>query len=275
MAMNWWEALVLAVIQGTTEWLPVSSSGHLLLAEELLGLEGSVGYLLLLHAGTLLAVVLVYRERLLAMLRALLGMPRDAAATSWTAALRAHPDRLLAAWVLLGTIPIVVVGLILREVISAWHTGTATLWFDFLVTALLLMRASLVRGATRTVATMRAKDAWIIGAYQVLSLLPAVSRSGATLAGAVERRLSWKDAADYAFLLSIPALAGAMLLEWRSFGALAEAGWLASGIGFGASAVVGYATIRWLLSFLRHAKPWMFAVYCGGLGLGLLAVRLA
>lgn len=274
MALAWWEALVLAIIQGTTEWLPVSSSGHLLLVEELLGLEGSVGFLLLLHAGTLLAVVVAYRARLLAMLRSVAAWPRAARGQGWKAAMLADADRLLAVWVILGTIPVMLVGLLLRDRIEAWHEGSSTLWFDFLLTALLLARASMVKGATRPMASMRAWDAVVIGLYQVLALLPAVSRSGATLSGAVERRFSWRDAADYSFLLSIPALAGAMLLEWRTFGQLGEAGVAASVIGFTASAVVGYMTIRFLLAFLRRAKPWAFAAYCAALGLGLLAVRV-
>jgi undecaprenyl-diphosphatase len=273
MALTWWEALVLAIIQGVTEWLPVSSTGHLLLAQQLLGIEGSVGYLLLLHAGTLVAVIVAYRARLAAMLRALASWPRAAKATSWRASFD-HPERRLAVWVVLGTVPVIIVGLLLRDWIESVHEGSSTLWFDFLLTAALLARASLVRRTDRPIAGMRATDAVVIGLYQTLALLPAVSRSGSTLAGAVERRFAWPDAADYAFLLSIPALGGAMLLEWRTFGELADAGWTASVIGFVASAVVGYVTIRFLLAFLRRAKPWVFAAYCAALGFGLLAVRI-
>lgn len=273
MALAWWEAVVLAVIQGVTEWLPVSSSGHLVLANELLGLEGSVGYMLLLHAGTLAAVVWVYRARLAAMLRSLATLPRDARSVGWRAAWAGHDDRRLAWWVVLGTVPVVLVGLAFRSAIERSHEGLGNLWFDFLLTAVLLGRASLVRAAARPVRHMRTLDAIVIGCYQALALLPGVSRSGSTLAGAVERRFAWADAADYAFLLSIPALAGAMVLEWRSFGELGDAGLLASVLGFVVSAVVGYATIRFLLAFLRRSRPWPFAVYCAAVGLALAAIR--
>lgn len=273
MALTWWEAVVLAAIQGTTEWLPISSSGHLVLANEVLGLEGSVGYMLLLHAGTLAAVVWVYRARLWAMLRSVATLPRDARKTGWRVAWAAHDDRQLAWWVVLGTVPVVVVGLAFRSFIERSHEGMGTLWFDFLLTAALLLRASFVRGTTRPIRQMRATDAVVIGLYQAVALLPAVSRSGATLAGAVERRFAWADAADYAFLLSIPALAGAMVLEWRSFGELGDAGVLASVLGFTVSAVVGYASIRFLLAFLRRSRPWPFALYCAALGLVLAAFR--
>lgn len=275
MALSWWEAVVLAIIQGTTEWLPISSSGHLVLARELLGIEGSVGYLLLLHAGTLLAVVWVYRARLFRLARAVLAWPRAARATTWKQSFQADDDRRLAVWVVLGSVPVVVAGLAFRSFIEQSHEGFGTLWFDFLFTALLLARASLVRKADRPVATMRARDAVVIGLYQALALLPGVSRSGATLAGAVERRFAWNEAADFAFLLSIPALAGAMVLEWRSFGELAQAGMTATIVGFVVSAGVGYATIRFLLAFLRRARPWAFAVYCAALGLALAWVRFA
>lgn len=273
MALAWWEALVLAVIQGVTEWLPISSSGHLILANELLGIEGSVGYILLLHVGTLLAVVWCYRVRLAAMTRALASWPTAARSLGRKQAWLADADRRLAVWVAVGTIPIVIAGLALRKYVAGSHESSATLWFDFLLTSALLARASFRPGADRPVATLGAKDALIIGAYQALALLPAVSRSGATLAGAVERRFSWPEAADFAFLLSIPALAGAMVLEWRSFGELGDAGPAAIAIGLVASTVVGYATIRFLLAFLRRARPWMFAAYCGALGIGLAAVR--
>ena len=273
MALTWWEAVVLAIIQGVTEWLPISSSGHLILANELLGLDGSVGYLLLLHAGTLAAVVWVYRARLGAMLRSLATLPRDARTAGWKVAWASHDDRRLAWWVFLGTGPIVIAGFVFRSFIAASHEGLGTLWFDFLLTAVLLARASLVPNADRPVRQMRSLDALVIGCYQALALLPAVSRSGATLAGAVERRFAWAGAADYAFLLSIPALAGAMVLEWRSFGELGDAGWLASVLGFTVSAAVGYASIRFLLAFLRRSRPWPFAVYCAAVGLALAAVR--
>lgn len=273
MALALWEALVLAVIQGTTEWLPVSSSGHLVLAQELLGIEGSVGYLLLLHAGTLLAVVWTYRARLASMLRSVATLPNALRKAGWQTAIQADPDRSLALWVIVGTLPIVVVGLAFRAVIERSHEGLGTLWFDFLLTAALLSRASLVRGTNRPVRSMRGTDALVIGAYQALALLPGVSRSGSTLAGAVERRFAWGDAADYAFLLSIPALVGAMVLEWRTFGQLADAGLASSVLGFAVSAVVGYASIRFLLSFLRKSRPWLFAVYCAAVGFGLLAAR--
>jgi undecaprenyl-diphosphatase len=273
VALTWWEAVVLAVIQGTTEWLPISSSGHLVLANELLGIEGSVGYLLLLHAGTLAAVVWVYRARLWAMLRSVATMPGDARKVGWRIAWAAHDDRRLAGWVVLGTVPIVIAGVAFRSAIERSHEGLGTLWFDFLLTAVLLARASLVRGARRPIRDLRALDAVVIGCYQALALLPAVSRSGSTLAGAVERRFGWADAADYAFLLSIPALAGAMALEWRSFGELGDAGVLASVLGFVVSGLVGYATIRFLLAFLRRTRPWPFAVYCAAVGLALAAVR--
>lgn len=274
MALTWWEAIILAIIQGITEWLPISSSGHLILANELLGVEGSVGYILLLHGGTLAAVVWVYRARLAAMVWALATLPGDARSAGWHAAWASQDDRRLAWWVVLGTIPIVIAGFAFRSFVERSHEGMGTLWFDFLLTAVLLARASLVRGANRPSRELRALDAIVIGCYQAIALLPAVSRSGSTLAGAVERRFAWADAADYAFLLSIPALAGAMVLEWRSFGELGEAGLLASVLGFTVSAVVGYATLRFLLAFLRKSRPWPFAVYCAAVGLALLAVRL-
>lgn len=272
--MPWWEALLLAIVQGTTEWLPVSSSGHLVLAREWMGLEGSVGYILLLHAGTLAAVLWAYRRRLVRLLQGLASWPAAVRKEGWRASAASNPERLVAAWIVVGTLPIVVAGLLLRPFIVQSHESLGNLWLDFLITAALLTRASFVR-THRTTTAMGWRDAVIIGLYQALALLPGVSRSGATLAGAVERRFHWADAADYAFLLSIPALTGAMVLEWRSFGELADVGVTASLLGFVVSGLVGYATIRWLLRFLRSTRPWVFAIYCAGLGLVLAWMRFA
>lgn len=262
-----WHAFVLAVVQGITEWLPVSSTGHLLLAERLLGIDAPIGYLLLVHAGTLLAVIVAYRARLAAMVRALLT-PRNPSG---------HADRLLAGWVVLGTVPIVIVGLAFREPIKAMTDGGWPLWIDFTITAALLMGAQAVaRRLTdpRPITSMRAVDALVIGAFQAIALLPAVSRSGSTLAGAVFRRFNWANAADYAFLLSIPALAGALVLEYKEFDTVFDLGWGIWLVGLVTSAVVGYASIQFLLRMLRRTSPMVFAWYCLALALGLLAAEL-
>lgn len=256
-----WQAVVLAIVQGITEWLPISSTGHLILTERLLGIDAPLGYLLLVHAGTLLAVVAAYWRRLWAMLRALLN--RDAAG---------RDDRRLAGWVLLGTVPIVVVGLAFRGPIERMTEGNWPLWIDFTITAGLLLGAQAVAKRLtqpRPITSLTAVDALVIGGFQVLALLPAVSRSGSTLAGAVFRRFTWANAADYAFLLSIPALTGALVLEWRHFGSVIDLGWDIFALGLLVSAVVGYATIQFLLALLRRTSPNVFAWYCLGLAVVL------
>lgn len=249
---------VLGLIQGLTEFLPVSSSGHLVIAQRLLGLDPP-GVLLetVLHLGTLAAVILVFRKDLIHLAKSL--TPRGSLEG------RKEIGLLIA-----GTVPIVVAGFLLRGTVdrlfdSLWVVGGA-----LLVTGAALFAADrLARKAATRPEEMSFADAVLIGLAQVLSLLPGLSRSGITMAAGVSTGLSPRRAARFSFLLSIPALAGAGLLhlvdvlrEGIPAGVDPFALALACAISFG----IGWAAIRGFLALVSRGRLWIFAAYCLLLG---------
>lgn len=249
---------VLGLIQGLTEFLPVSSSGHLVLAQRVLGVDPP-GVLLetVLHLGTLAAVILVFRKDLLHLARSL--TPRG------TLEGRKEIGLLIA-----GTVPIVVFGFLLRGTVDRLFDSLGVVGGALLATGGALLAADWMarRTPVRTKETTFI-DAIAIGLAQVLSLLPGLSRSGITVAAGVSTGLSPRRAARFSFLLSIPALAGAGLLHLVEVlrdgipaGVDAAGLVLACVISFG----VGWAAIRAFLALVSRGRLWPFAAYCLVLG---------
>jgi undecaprenyl-diphosphatase len=265
-ALSVWEACLLGVVQGLTEFLPISSDGHLAVFQFFLTPMPSAEKLAVdvaLHLGTLAAVVAYFRRDLLGMAAAIVGRGGEAYARAW-------------AWLLvLGTIPAGLAGVLLKPHIEATLDSLAVIGASFLFTGTLLYLGSAVRGATRGAETLGARDALVVGCFQALALLPGVSRSGTTIAAALFRRTRADVAARFSFLLSIPAISGALVVEAPSIAGLAPAarGPLAAGILV--AALTGFAAIAVLLRMVRSQKLHYFAYYCWGLGTLVLAAALA
>ena len=253
--LTWWQAALLGLIQGLTEWIPVSSSGHLQLGRALLGLEASTWYDLLLHVGTLAVVVWVYRRRILGLTVAAFG--------------QASPERDFAWSLVLASVPIALAGYFGKDLVEAAFTDTAFVAAALLVTAYMLWTTKGLDGR----APLGASKAWTVGLWQALALLPGVSRSGATIAGGLHAGLDRQTAADFAFLLAIPALTGATLFKALDVGdeALAIDGPMALGILI--SLVTGYVTLQWLRGVVARRGVHAFAPYC--LVVGVAALVLA
>lgn len=271
MRLEWWEAVLLGFIQGTTEWLPISSSGHLALSRHALGLAPSTFYDLILHAGTLLVVLWVYRWRIVQILAALAATPADARQQGWKEALWGHPDRRLAWIVALGSVPIGVVGFLLEAQVEAAFASLRTVGLSLLATGVLLWSTRRL-DPERITDSMGARDGLWVGVWQAFALLPGISRSGSTIAAGLHIGLSRRAAADFAFLLAIPALTGAMLFKATD----AQAAWgdPMLWLGFAISTVVGYLTLTALIGFVTRRGLHPFAWYCWGVGGGALAASL-
>ncbi len=254
-----WSLLVLGIIQGVSEFLPISSDGHLVLAQTALALEGPhLAIDVALHLGTLGAVLLVFRRDLLDVLRRALGGERREL------------------WLLfLGSLPAAVVGLGLRSQIEPLFSSGKAAALGLYVTAVFLWcgesarrRRAAAGGAARA---LDAPGALLIGAAQALAILPGISRSGSSIATALLRGVDTVQAARFSFLLSIPAVAGAVLLEVPDLvrdGGFGPELALAVLVTFG----VGVLALRFLLVFLgRGAFRWC-SIYC--LVLGTVALFL-
>jgi undecaprenyl-diphosphatase len=268
-------AILLGIIQGLTEFLPVSSSGHLVLFQKIFGIsEPALLFDTMLHLGTLAAVFAVLWKDIWAILRKL--------------------NQPITIYLIIATVPTVIAALVFRKPLErAFETGHF-LGFAFLLTSALLIGAELLakRGAARTgiakdAAAMLWPDALIIGAMQAVAIIPGVSRSGATLSGALSRGLDRDFAARFSFLLSIPAILGAVVFQLKDLikGDTAEtAGSVTAPGGIGAAAmiagtlsaaIVGFFAVRLMLKIVREKSLWGFAIYTGVLGLLVLLDQFA
>ena len=256
--MELWKAAVLGIVQGLTEFLPVSSSGHLLLFERILGVDGGGLFLgVMLHAGTLLAVLGVYARRLWEMFR------------------RARRQLL---WLIGATLPAALVGVLLGDAIDRLFFGGEWLWAAFALTSLLLFLTDRKLRAGGAPRPLTAGRALAVGAAQALAVLPGLSRSGVTLAAGVFCGLSRADAADFSFLLSLPVIAGAFLLELLSAltarGAVVAISWQSLAVGTLCAAACGLLSVRLMLRCMKGARLWPFALYLAALSAALLLLRL-
>ncbi len=269
--MNWWEAVLLGLVQGITEWLPISSSGHLAITRQLLGLEPSTFYDLILHIGTLIVVLWVFRLRVSAIALALLTLPKDAGRMGWKQA-ASTPTRRLAWMVALASAPIAVGGFVFAARIEEAFASMRVVGVSLLFTGVILWSTRKLAGSLGESDITSRRALWI-GVWQMMAVLPGISRSGSTIAAGMHAGLDRRTAADFGFLLAIPALVGATL--FKALDADASA-WMERElwIGFAASAVVGYATLRWLLAFIKARGLHPFAWYCWGVGAVVLASAL-
>ncbi|MGB1586998.1 MAG: undecaprenyl-diphosphate phosphatase [Thermoplasmatota archaeon] len=250
MSLTYWEAILLGLIQGLTEWLPVSSSGHLQIGRAVLGLEADTWYDLLLHVGTLVVIVVVFWRRILQLVGAAFG-PRS-------------PEKRFAWGLVMGSVPIAVTGFLLADVVERAFEHLTAVGAALIFTAYFLHSTRDLDGSPN----LTPNRAWSIGLWQVLALLPGVSRSGATIAGGLHAGLDRETAADFGFLLAIPALVGATLFKATDAAGAAVTGPMI--VGILVSLATGYATLRWLRGFVGRRGVHAFAPYCLVLGLAVL-----
>ncbi len=264
------EALVLGLVQGLTEFLPISSSGHLVLGKRLLGVEtGGAMIEVFLHFGTLLAILLVFRVRIG---RIILSLFRGRMLLTPGKGVRfTDPNLRLLLLILLGSIPAGVLGFFLRREIGALFDSTlfASSALIFTGGVLFSTRFSVLRNRD-----LKVRDALIVGFAQAIALLPGVSRSGATIGSGLLLGVERERAVEYSFLLAIPAILTATVLE------LGETVWhqgqrgdsLPIVLGTFSAFVFGYLALRLLLRVVRRGRMSIFSYYCwvvGGLGLAL------
>lgn len=253
--MTWFEAIVLGVVQGLTEFLPISSSAHILVLSRLFGWgDPGAAFTAVTQIGTETAVIIYFRHDIARIIRV------------WSSSLihrerRSELDARMGWYVILGTIPIVVLGVAFQDQIE---TVARNLW----ITAAMLAIFGVVLGVADALGSrvkpldeLHAKDAALYGIAQAAALIPGVSRSGATISMGLARGYTREAATRYAFLLAIPAVLGSGLYEARKIGSDATVAWgptiVATLIAFG----IGYAVIAWLLRYLQTNSFRPFVLY--------------
>ena len=260
-------AIVLGVVQGLTEFLPISSSGHLIIARELFGwdFEDDLTFDVALHMGTLLAVLVYFRVEWRLMLRSLVGLlPGQEHEPEATNPYNARLFLLL----VIGTIPTALVGLTLDTWAEDELRNATVVGFTLIIGGLVLLLAERIGKRTKQIEHAKVSDGLIIGGAQALSLVPGVSRSGATITAALLDNFDRPDAARFSFLLAAPAIAGAGIFKLgdAAAGGVDSADLPAMLAGTITSAIVGWLAIRLLLQYVQTRTYLPFVVYRLALG---------
>lgn len=262
------QALVLGVLQGVTEFLPVSSSGHLALAQSLLPNWKGPRLLfdVVVHLGTLAAIALVLRGRMWALVRAALSF--------LPGRMCPHGNSVERGWLLLivlGSVPTAIIGLVLHDTVTTMHMNPAWVGAALLVTAILLVASERVGKRTRGPEALGIADALIIGVAQGFGVLPGISRSGSTVAVALWRDARGDVAVEFSILLSVPAVLGASLLEIQRSGLVTVGAEIVPLLaGFMAAFVIGAVSIKALQWVVTRRKLLPCAVYCALIGAGAI-----
>ena len=270
--MTWWESIILGLIQGLTEFLPVSSSGHLVLGQYVLGLQpGSDGVLfeVLVHFGTVMSIVYVYRARLSPLIMDnLKGLIKPAI---WLDSYRNDVNFRLGMHVLLTMIPIGIVYVFAGDWLEAAFTSPRLAAGMLLVTGALLLLTLLSNKGTKSVGPL---NSLLIGLAQAAAMIPGISRSGATICTAMYQKIDPEEAADFSFLMLLPVVIGATLLKLGEAGsAIDGAAWGIMIPGVLAAFLSGIVAIRMVLTFVKRGQFHLFAVYCFAIGiLGLIFI---
>ena len=259
------QALVLGAVQGLTEFVPISSSGHLVLVPESLGWSSpGLAFDVLLHVASLLALLVYFSGDLIDLVRGSLAGDSGA--------------RRLVGLLALGTVPAAVAGVVLADYFEESFEDAGAAAVQLVITAVILVaaeqaltwherRRAETGGRLRTMDDLRAPDAAVIGVAQAVSILPGISRSGSTIAAGLGLAVKREDSARFAFLLAIPALFGAALVKIPDLGASSLG--LGAGIaGFVASLLTSYGAIAILIRYLKTRSLYPFAGYCVFAGVG-------
>ncbi len=253
--MNFLQALLLGIIQGLTEFLPISSSGHLVLFQKILGVtEPAMTFDIVVHLGTLVAVFIAFWEDIWGLLK--------------------KPFQKLTYLLIVGTIPAVVIALAFNNVIENLFASGKTLGFEFLITGLVILYANSIKSGKKTAKDATYLDAIFVGVMQGIAIAPAISRSGMTIAGSLFKKFDRDFAAKFSFLLSIPAILGAAVFQLKDIvsepTALASPHVMPLVVGFCASAISGYFAIHFMLKIIRESKLKYFSYYVFILGAAII-----
>lgn len=274
--MSIWQAILLGLIQGLTEFIPISSTAHLTIAGNVMGLinpdrpEEWTAFIAVIQLGTLLAVVAYFRSDIIRIIRGFISANLALIARRQIDDSTKSYNRL--GWfIIIGTLPIAVVGLAFKDLIEG--SLTKNLWIiaaSLIGLAIVLTIAEIVGPQRRDVNNLKLKDALAVGFAQVFALIPGSSRSGTTITGGLFAGLTREAAARFSFLLSIPAIGASGLLELPDALKSVSTDWTALAVATAVSAVSGYLSIAFLLRFLQRHTTYAFVGYRIALGVILI-----
>lgn len=246
--MVWWQAMVLGLVQGLTEFLPVSSSGHLILVRELMGLNDGSSFLLfdvMAHVGTLVAVAIVLYKPIIELFK------------------KPYKNLIM---LIVATIPAVIVGFACKDIIEEYFSTAKYLCFFFAFTAIIMLVSEIVAKRNKTPKDLNWGGAVAMGLMQGVGVLPGVSRSGSTIFGGTVAGTDSKKVATFSFLMSLPVIGGSLLLsviDVAQAGALGSVDWFSMFVGAATAFASGYIAVRVMLKIIAKSNYKWFSLYLG------------
>lgn len=261
-------SFLLGLIQGLTEFIPVSSTAHLLIGHTLLGIsanEGTFAFLVLVQLGTLVSLLLYFWKDLLNLGRALWSRPFST------------PENTLAWHIVVATLPALLAGVLLKHLVEAlFRAPLIEAAVRLFAAAVLMFTAERLGKKARQLDSMHWSDALAIGLFQVLAVFPGASRSGTTISGGMLRGFDRPSAARFAFLMSVPVMAAAGAYETLDLLKISNLSTFLPPLimGFVTAAVIGWLAIKWLLGYLSRHSLYPFAAYCAAMGAAVLVIQV-
>ena len=268
------QAIIIGLVQGLTEFLPVSSSAHLIFTQQALGLSGvGLAFDVLLHVGTLVAVVAYFFSDIISMIKGFFLSLIDLKDGKFMEEVRRDPYKKLAWLTIIATIPVGIVGVLFNDLVESLFTGITVPAFFLLITGCLLYVSQRMNSGGIDLSNITLKEALIMGCGQALAVLPGLSRSGTTIAAGLFSGLDKEFAAKFSFILSIPAILGAGVFQLKdlSGGNVEIEACIA---GFIVAVISGYLAISVLLKLIREKSLDIFAYYCWIVGAVILVGSL-
>ena len=265
--LSLFQAFLLGIIQGLTEFIPVSSTAHLLIGQQILGIPSSelvFAFLVIIQIGTVLSLLILFWKDILALTRAFFAKPYSTS------------ENKLAWNIIFATIPAALIGFLLRDAVETlFRQPFLQASIRLFTAAILLSLAEWLGKRTRILDSMSSVDAFIIGCFQIIAVFPGASRSGTTISGGMLRGFDRPSAARFAFLMSIPIMIGAggyQMIDIAPVPGLV-AFLPALTVGFITAAIVGWFAVRWLLHYLAHHSLYVFSAYCAIIGTVVLILH--
>jgi undecaprenyl-diphosphatase len=251
--MEIFQALILGIVQGITEWLPISSSGHLVLLQQIFGLGSSVAFDALLHLATVLVIIIVFWKDILAIIKSVFSLKWD-------------ENTKLLLFIIIATIPTAIIGLAFKDWLTALFTNMLLLGVFFIINGIILFLTRFAKGKNKE---LNWWQSIIIGVAQGASIIPSISRSGATISTGLFFGINKEKLIRFSFLIAIPAIIGAFIMEskglvFENTGALV--------LGSLAALVVGYFSLKFIIRIIEKGKWHYFAYYCLILGILILVL---
>jgi undecaprenyl-diphosphatase len=247
------EVLILAVIQGLTEWLPVSSSGHLVITQTVLGLNLPLIFDVMLHVGTLFVVLIVFRKDILNIIKAVVKRDFET------------DEGKLALFIVVGSVPIAIIGFLFHDVIESLFSNLLAVGVALIITGSVLFFSEKRIGNKK----MGIIDSLLVGLAQGAAIIPGISRSGVTVATGLLRKIDKATAFRYSFLLSVPAVIGATAMQSRDI-ILGNMDMAPLFLGATISMIVGYISLKLLQKIIMNEKFHLFAYYCWTVGIAII-----